>query len=172
MIFAVLYIIIAIALFTATIFASGKNINWFGFSIASFVMIVAVLIDRQLKKRAIEKKQNEEFSSDILLEKLIGLLDLCENYKTNLTFEDKEKIEEIFADAIPDIDSSRFALINELNIENYTSIISIYANAERKINRGVSAALDGYISAAKESFSKAINILTDCINELKRVKSE
>ncbi len=172
MIFALLYIVIAVALFAATIFASGKEINWVGFSIASLVMIISILIDRKLKQRDIENKQNNGLSSDVLLEKFKGLLKLCEHYKTNLTFEEKDKIEEVFADAVPDIDGSRFALVNEIKIENYTSLISIYANAERKINRGISAAIDGYISAAKESFSEAINILTDCINELKRIKSE
>lgn len=172
MIFAALYIVIAVSLFAATIFASGNEINWTGFSAAAFVMIIAILIDRKLKKRNIEKKGEDGFSSDSLLRNFYKLVELCEFYKENLTYDDKEKIEEVFTDAQPDIEEARFALINEIKIENYTNLISIYANAERKMNRAVSAAIDGYIKAAKESFKESITILNDCIKELKEIKSE
>jgi hypothetical protein len=148
--------LLGISLFAATIFAAGSQIHWLGFSSAAFVMIVAVFWSRIIAKKKIETETENNKSASSFKNDLGNVKELCERYSTELSEENRFEIEEKFLEVLPDIEERRIALINEFGLPKYTEVISTYAKAERRINRGVSAAIDGFIKEAKIYFNEAI----------------
>jgi hypothetical protein len=65
---------------------------------------------------------------------------------------------------LPNMDDFRINIINKFNIADYTKITIPFSQAERLINRGHSAAVDGYLVESQESIKKALNYL-DLLNE-------
>jgi hypothetical protein len=151
--------LLGISLFAATIFAAGNQINWFGFSSAAFAMIVSVFWSRIITNKKIKSETENSKSTSTFSNDLKNVKALCVLYSTELSEENRFDIEEKFIEVLPDIEERRIALINEFGLPKYTEVISTYAKAERKINRGVSAAIDGFINEAKKYFNEAIQII-------------
>ncbi|NOX66838.1 MAG: hypothetical protein GXO85_13855, partial [Chlorobi bacterium] len=72
----------------------------------------------------------------------------------------------------PNMDDYRINIINKFSIADYTKITIPFSQAERLINRGHSAAVDGYLDESQQSIKKALNYLDLLNEEMELIKSE
>jgi len=168
-------ILVGIALMVAvtTLAASYTPINWGYFGLA--VTIMAVLI--WLQKRELKKTLTDTGDTDLSLstfEESVSNISTKLNEISKVEMDEKysKELYSILEDFMPNIDDYRLSLINELGIANYTKIIIPFAKAERIINRGVSAAIDGYLEESQKSISNSIQFLKLSIDEIKKIKVE
>lgn len=67
------------------------------------------------------------------------------------------------------IEQVREELVNRLGTRDYIAIIAPFAQGERLLYRGYSAAIDGFDNEAKKSIKESLEFFTMTQNELKRV---
>ncbi len=164
------YIILAFALFAASIFASFQPINWFGFVISISVMVICIFIDKRIAKKRLESEDSNNLNLQAFLSEIILLKEKADFYHKNIEKTKISEIENVLSELFPDVENYRLSLTNEVNINNYSKIISVFAKAERKINRAVSATIDGYETESKKYFGEANEILSVCIDLIKKVQ--
>ncbi len=168
----ILLVGIAMMVVISTLLASHTPVNWGYFGIS--VGLLAVLIFMQ--KKEIKKELNEGIDSgynylkfnDIVLKLRAELIRISEsktdeNYTRNLM--------EILDKYLPNMDEYRINIINKLSVADYTKITIPFSQAERLINRGQSAAVDGYIEESKLSIKNAINYLNLLNEEMELITS-
>lgn len=148
--------LIAFSLFAATIYAAGEQINWIGFSAAASVLALSIFGSKYLKTRQIKNhnsvlKQNKDAFRSTIKE----TTKLCDKYSNSVSQNDLSELEKNFTMVLPDIEKISSVLIEQLGTAKYVELISIYAKAERKINRAVSALIDGYTNESKKYFAEA-----------------
>jgi hypothetical protein len=156
--------LIALFLFAATIFAAGEQVNWIGFSAAASFLALSIFGSKFLKTRQIKNhnsvlKQNKDAFKSTLEE----TIKLCDNYSNSISQNDLSELEKNFTMVLPDIEKIRSVLMEQLGTAKYVELISIYAKAERKINRAVSALMDGYVNESKKYFAEAKINLHSCL---------
>ncbi len=164
--------LIIVGVILATIYASFTPIEWIKFSASAIVIAIGIVLQRSQAKNELINSKRENISFANFQKELIALQEKAEHFAKNLSENEGVIIEEEFSDVIPDIEKYRFAIVDEIGIAEFTELITIYAKGERKINRAVSAAIDGYISEAKNNFTSAITTLDECINKSKRLINE
>ena len=163
---------IALLVAVSTLVASHTPIYWEYFGIS--VIVLAILIT--LQKREIKKELSENVNSEfnfvkfkIMVENVtiklqtISEESINDNYQNNLM--------ETLDESMPNIDDYRLTITNQLGIENYTKISIPFSQAERIINRGHSAAIDGYLFESQINIRKALKYLDLLNNEMNLIMS-
>ena len=166
-------LLISIALMVAvtTLVAAYTPINWTYFILVSFILAVLIL----LQKREIKKSLTENGNNELSLSKFEELLKIVfvkfdEVSKCEIDEKYLEKLLSIMDEQMPDIDEYRISMINQFGVANYTQISIPFAKAERLINRGVSAAIDGYLVESQKSILNSIEFLNLAIEEINKIK--
>jgi hypothetical protein len=156
--------LIALSLFAATIFAAGEQINWIGFSAAVSVLALSIFGSKFLKTRQIKNHNSVlQQNKDAFRSTIKETTKLCDKYSNSLSQNDLSELEKNFTMVLPDIEKISSVLIEQLGTAKYVELISIYAKAERKINRAVSALMDGYVNESKKYFAEAKINLNLCL---------
>ncbi len=164
------YAILAFALFAASIFASFQPINWVGFIISVAIMGVCIFIDKKIAKNILESSSTNNLNLSAFLSEIVLLKEKANYYHKNIEKAKISEIENEISELFPDVENYRLSLTNEVNINNYSKIISVFAKAERKINRAVSATIDGYETESKKYFGEANEILSVCVDLIKKAQ--
>ncbi len=169
----ILLISIALMVVAATLAASHTPIDWNYFALS--VVILAILIFVQ--KHELKKTLTESKNSGLSLNKFEELLDtvllkLDEISKNEIDEKYSNKLLSIMDEVMPDIDEYRISMINQYGVANYTQICIPFAKAERLINRGVSAAIDGYLEESQKNISNSLKFLKLSIKEIEKTKVE
>ncbi len=162
---------IAIMVAVTTLVASYTPISWGYFALSVIVLAILIWLQKYELKKSLTNNANSELSlsnfnetlSDILI-KLgdISKKEINENYSNELLF--------IMDNSMLNVDDYRISMINELGIANYTQIIIPFAKAERLINRGVSAAIDGYTEESKKCISDSLSFIKLSIDEIEKIE--
>lgn len=167
----ILHISIAMMVVVTTLVASYTPIDWSYFGLSAVVMAILIWFQkRELKKTINDGDYNGlsllkfEEQINIMLFKLdkISTSKIDEKYSNELL----STIDEV----MPNIDEYRLLMINQFGVANYTQISIPFAKAERLINRGLSAAVDGYKMEAKKNISNSLNFLKLALVEINKVK--
>jgi len=169
----VLLVSIAVMVVISALAASHTPIYWEYFGLS--VIILAGLIF--LQKREIKKEINEGIDSGFnyskfkdTVEKLrIELKKISEKEIDN---DYSENLITILENYLPDMDDYRINIINKFSVADYTKITIPFSQAERLINRGHSAAVDGYFVESQESIKKALSYLDLLTEEMELIKSD
>ncbi len=161
---------IAILVAVTTLVASYTPINWGYFALSVFVLAILIWLQKRELKKSLTNDENSKLSlsnfNENLNDILIKLTEVSkkvidENYSNELLF--------IMDNSMLDVDDYRISMINELGIANYTQIIIPFAKAERLINRGVSAAIDGYAEESKKCIIDSLSFIKLSIDEIKKI---
>jgi hypothetical protein len=167
MIQVIFIFLIALSLFAATIFAAGEQINWIGFSVAVSVLALSIFGSKFLKSRQIKNHNSVlQQNKDAFRSTIKETTKLCDKYSNSLSQNDLSELEKNFTMVLPDIEKFSSVLIDQLGTAKYVELISIYAKAERIINRAVSALMDGYVNESKKYFAEAKINLHLCLENL------
>ena len=167
----ILLVSVAIMVAVTTLVASYTPINWGYFALSVIVLAILIWLQKIELKKSLTNKANSELSlsnfNKTLNNILIKLRDISkkeinENYSNELLF--------IIDNSMPNIDEYKNSMINELGIANYTQIIIPFAKAERLINRGVSATIDGYNKESKKCISDSLSFIKLSIDEIKKIE--
>ncbi len=165
-------IVIVISLIVASFFAAHIPTNWTGFGISAFVMLTAILLQRKETKALFTDTESGKFS---LRDFQSALSELKSGLEKIIEKPDEEfagKIEETLEELLPEVESFRLGIIEEAGVESYTEIITTYSSGERLINRGLSAAIDGFTESAKENIRKALPILERTMEIIKKTETK
>jgi len=162
---------IALMVAVTTLVASYTPINWNYFIISTIVLAISILLQKREMKKSLTDNGNSELSLSNFKESLNNiLLKLNEISKVEIGEKYSDSLIGIIDESLPNIDDYRLPLINELGIANYTQIIIPFAKAERLINRGVSAAIDGYLEESQKSIINSLSFLQLSIDEIIKTK--
>jgi len=164
-------IVIVFSLIAAAFFAAKIPTMWIGFTISSVIMLAAILLQRKEQKALFADAQSGQLTLDDFLSSLIKLEKKLEEYSPKSASYFTEEIENDLEDILPEVESFKFGIIEQVGVEKYTEIITTYANGERLINRGISAAIDKYPAAAKEYLESALPIVKETIKIINKIKS-
>ncbi len=166
----ILLVAIALMVVVITLAASYTPVNWTYFSLLSIVLALLIWLQkRELKKTLTESSNNGlslkgfKESLDIVAGDLddISKKEIDETYLSNLL--------SIMDNKMPNIDEYKISIINQFGIANYTQISIPFAKGERLINRGVSAAIDGFVEESQKNIADSIELLKLSITEIKNV---
>lgn len=161
----ILLVCIAVMVVVSALAASHTPIYWEYFGLS--VIILAGLIF--LQKREMKKELDEGIDSGF---NYLRFKDAVRKLKSELiSISEREidnnytkKLMEVLDRYQPNMDDYRINIINKFSIADYTKITIPFSQAERLINRGHSAAIDGYLDESQQSIKKALNYL-DLLNE-------
>jgi hypothetical protein len=162
---------IGLMLVLSSLIASHTPINWIYFSTSVIVMALLIWLQKRELKKTLTESGNNELSLtkfEELLNRILKKLDSISKKKI-----DKNYSNELFSvidEVMPNIDEYRISMINQYGVANYTQISIPFAKAERLINRGVSAAIDGYLVESQKSISNSIEFLKLAIDETEKIK--
>ena len=160
--------VIGLGVIAGAVFAARIPPLWSGFTFSSLLILLASVLLRLNSKKerkgsATEGNPLNRFSS--LLEKLLAELDdfLVSSKEDNVWVDRLEDSLEHFYVALEDI---RPSLLEAMGMKKYAGLASIFARAERLLNRGLSSGIDGYPGEAAESLRQASEIIRNTLNEL------
>ncbi len=170
-IISVLLIIISVA--ASAVFASRIPPMWTQFTVSILVLIFAIYLQRKsLKKKIFQARGKGEGYTLEAFEKFIASLkEALENVLEN-KIENTEETQEILEEWIEkisiDMDYFRVNITEEIGIGKFTEVIASFAKAERKLNRGYSALIDGYKEASVENIREAARLTEEARKVIKK----
>ena len=153
----ILLISIALMVVVTTLVASYTPINWTVFIIVAIVLALLIWLQKNELKKTLTGDENNQLSL-FKFEELLNALSskLSEISKSELDEKYLNKLLTIIEEQMPNIDKYRISMINQYGVAVYTQISIPFAKAERLINRGVSAAIDGYLKESQNSILNSI----------------
>ncbi|NOX17657.1 MAG: hypothetical protein GXO87_05170 [Chlorobi bacterium] len=163
-------IVIVISLIFAAFFAAKIPTMWTGFALSSAIMLGAILLQRRERKALFADSQSDALTLNDFFSSLLKVKEKLEEYSKAPTEYFTKQVEDDLEDILPEVDNYKMGIIENIGVEKYTEIITTYANGERLINRGVSAAIDQYSAAAKEYFNSALPIVNETIKIINKIK--
>jgi hypothetical protein len=161
------FAIIFISVIIAAITASKIPIDWIDFSLSIVTLLIGITLQRKANKKELQDGEGVEFSFDKFKQQVEELKGKVLEYSKSVGEENINNIDDEMKDIMPDVDNYRNAMIAELGIARYTEIISVYAKAERLINRGISAIIDEYFEDAEKCFIDSLNLLDYTISKIR-----
>jgi hypothetical protein len=166
-------IVIALAVIAASVFASRIPPMWEEFSIAVFVLALAIFYQRKsLKKEIMEARSEGEGYTLEAFEKFSSELEKALNLVLEKDFHDEEKTASVLEEWIErisiEMDYYRVNITEQIGIGKFTEIMASFAKAERRLNRGYSALIDGYVEDAKENIRDAVRLLAEAQKTIKK----
>jgi len=169
----ILLISIAVMVAVATLAASHTPIDWNYFILSVVILAILILVQKRELKKTLTESENSGLSLT-KFEELINtiLLKLDEISKNEINEKYSNELLSIMDEIMPNIDEYRISMINQYGVANYTQISIPFAKAERLINRGVSAAIDGYLEESQKNISNSLKFLKLSIKEIEKIKVE
>ena len=162
---------IGLMLVVSSLIASHTPINWIYFSISAIVMALLIWLQKRELKKTLTESGNNELSLtkfEELLNRILKKLDSISKKKIDENY--SSELFSVIDEVMPNIDEYRISMINQYGVANYTQISIPFAKAERLINRGVSAAIDGYLVESQKNISNSIEFLKLAIDETEKIK--
>jgi hypothetical protein len=163
-----LIIIISLTVVSAAIFAAHIPPLWAPFTGSVILLALALAYLRRLNKESIrtsEVDKNPLSRFEALVGNEIKNIQRFTS-KEELTPEWKEELEREQEFFFIKVEEVRNGMIDFIGMEKYIKIISPFALAERQLNRGLSAAMDGYddealtaLRAGKDALEETLKII-------------
>ncbi|MEN8192692.1 MAG: hypothetical protein ABFS12_07730 [Bacteroidota bacterium] len=169
----ILLISIAVMVVVSALSASHTPIYWeyFGFSIIVLALLI-ILQKREIKKE-IEHNDFDDFNIKNFKETIEHLTNEVKSISKEII---KDNYTEMLTGKLEtykiNIDDYRLTMINQIGVKKYTKISIPFAQAERIINRGMSAAIDGYFEESQNEIRKSIKYLELLQEEIEIIMRE
>ncbi len=166
-----IFLIASGVLFSA-VFASFTPVDWTNFIISIVILITGITLQRSGIKKDLEQGGSENKTLAAFEKQIKSLKKKVERFAQSVSAENVPTIDDEMKEAMPEVESYRFAIIEEAGVAAYTELISVYAKAERMINRGVSATIDEYFDEARKRFSEAAVLIEKTENKIEELIGE
>ena len=154
-----------LAVASASVFAAHIPPMWYHFSASILVLVVAIYFQRKSLKQEILNAKEESYSLESF-EKFLRELESALQKVLALGVEGEESanmLENSIERITIEMDYFRVNIAEEIGIGKYTEVITTFAKAERKLNRGYSALIDGYREAAEENLTEALRLVKNSL---------
>ncbi len=161
--------LISFGVLFSAVFASFTPVDWLKFAISISVLLAGVFLQRTGIRKDLEHGDFENKTLAGFENQIKVLKKKVEEHAQSVSSENVAIIDDEMKEVMPEVESYRFAIIEEVGVAAYTELISVYAKAERMINRGVSATIDEYFDEAKKCFANSLLLLDKTLEKTKEI---
>lgn len=136
-----------------------ESVNWGLFAAGVFLGIAGVItvrVHEHLHKSCEHKVTGHLSDIETSIAAIVSNINMLCDKKDQLdTFRVHQMIDELFKEDIINFTEARRAIGQAYGLQEYAETMSLFASAERAINRAWSASTDGYVNEVKISLQKA-----------------